>query len=358
MEQWTKLFKDSIVKPEDLNGQLDADPREVQEALEIFPMRINAYFSGLIREKGDPLARQVVPSPEETGEPDPDYTDDPLAEESDSPVRGLVHRYPDRVLLMVTTQCPIYCRFCTRKRLIGRPGIISRATIRQGIQYIRTHPEVRDVLLSGGDPLMLKDEVLDEILQELRGIPHLDIIRIGTRVPGALPQRITENLCRILKRVHPFFINMHFNHPDELTAEARKACEMLADAGIPLGSQTVLLRGINDTPEIMKRLMLGLLKCRVKPYYLYQADLVSGTEHFRTSVETGLEIIRHLQGHITGMAVPKYIIDAPQGGGKIPILPPDFVLDINEREVVLKNFENRIYTYPQPLISEKEIARP
>ncbi len=353
-EEWIRLFRESAVKPEDLDGQLGAKPEEVKQALEEFPMRINSYFLSLMKEKGDSIARQVVPSPLETVDGGP-YRDDPLDEEKDSPVPGLVHRYPDRVLLMVTTQCPIYCRFCTRKRIIGRPGIVSMATIRQGIDYIRDHSEVRDVILSGGDPLMLKDEVLGEILQGLRAIPHLEIIRIGSRVPGALPQRVTEQLCRMLKKYHPLYMNLHFNHPDEVTPEAKKACEMLADAGIPLGSQTVLLKGINDDPEVMKRLMQKLLSCRVKPYYIYQADLVSGTDHFRTTVETGLEIMRHLQGHTSGLAVPKYVIDAPHGGGKVPINPPDFVLDLNEKEVIVKNYENKVYTYPQVIIKLEEI---
>ncbi|HLB02697.1 MAG TPA: KamA family radical SAM protein [Nitrospiria bacterium] len=355
MDEWIRLFKKSAIKPEDLDGQLGATPEEVKEAIEVFPMRINSYFLDLMKEKGDPIARQVVPSPEESRDGAP-YLDDPLDEEKDSPVPGLVHRYPDRVLLMVTTQCPIYCRFCTRKRIIGRPGIVSMGTIRRGIDYIRNHGEVRDVILSGGDPLMLKDEVIEEILQGLRAIPHLEIIRIGSRVPGALPQRVTERLCEMLKKYHPLFMNLHFNHPDEVTPEAKKACEMLADAGIPLGSQTVLLKGINDDPQVMKRLMQKLLTCRVKPYYIYQADLVSGTDHFRTTVEAGLEIMRHLQGHTSGMAVPKYVIDAPHGGGKVPINPPDFVLGINEKEVVVKNYENQVYSYPQVIIKPEEIA--
>lgn len=354
MEEWVRLFKESALKPEDLDGQLHMRPEELKEALEAFPMRINSYFLGLLKEKGEPIARQVIPSPEETRDGEP-YVDDPLAEEEDSPVPGLVHRYPDRVLLMVTTQCPIYCRFCTRKRIIGKPGIVSMATIRQGIDYIRNHPEIRDVILSGGDPLMLKDEVLEEILKSLREVQHLEIIRIGSRVPGALPQRVTERLCQMLKKYHPLYMNLHFNHPDELTPEARRACEMLADAGIPLGSQTVLLKGVNDHPDIMKRLMQKLLACRVKPYYIYQADLVSGTDHFRTTVETGIEIMRHLQGHTSGMAVPKYVIDAPNGGGKVPINPPDFLLGLSEKEVVIKNYENQVYSYPQVLIKPEEI---
>ncbi len=353
-KDWRTLFRDSAVRPEDLHGQFNVDPEEMKGAIEAFPMRINSYFADLMKEKGDSLARQVIPSAEEVQGGDP-YVDDPLAEEADSPVPNLVHRYPDRVLLMVTTQCPIYCRFCTRKRIIGRPGIVSMETIHQGVDYIRNHEEIRDVILSGGDPLMLKDAVLEEILKSLRSIRHLEVIRIGSRVPGALPHRVTPELCAILRRYHPLYMNLHFNHPDEITPEARKACEMLADAGIPLGSQTVLLKGINDDPEVMKRLMQKLLAARVKPYYLYQADLVSGTDHFRTTVEDGLEIMRHLQGHTSGMAVPKYVIDAPNGGGKVPINPPDFVIGMNEKEVVVKNYENKVYSYPQVLIRPEEI---
>jgi len=265
----------------------------------------------------------------------------------DSPVPNLVHRYPDRVLLMVTTQCPIYCRFCTRKRLIGQPGYVTKQTIQQGIDYIAQHTEVRDVILSGGDPLLLSDDYLEWVLKSLRAIPHLELIRIGSRVPGSLPQRITKKLCRMLKRYHPLYMNLHFNHPDEITPESKKACERLADAGIPLGSQTVLLKGVNDDPETMKTLMQKLLSIRVKPYYLYQADITKATDHFRTSVETGLNIMRHLRGFTSGMAVPHYVIDAPGGGGKIAVLPPDYVLAFNDKEVILKNYEGQVYRYPQ-----------
>jgi lysine 2,3-aminomutase len=272
--------------------------------------------------------------------------DDPLNEEGDSPVPSVVHRYPDRALLMVTHQCPIYCRFCTRKRFVGKVPI-PREAVRLGIEYIRNHPEIRDVILSGGDPLMLKDRELEEVLKGLRSIPHLEIVRIGSRVPGTLPQRITKKLCRMLKKYHPLFMNIHFIHPREITPEVAVACGRLADAGIPLGSQTVLLKGINDDPEIMKELMVKLLSIRVKPYYIYQADLVRGAEHFRTPVEKGLEIIRAIQGHTSGMAVPHYVIDAPGGGGKIPVLPSDFVLEMNSKEVILQNYDNNIYRYPQ-----------
>ncbi|MDH3505049.1 MAG: KamA family radical SAM protein, partial [Nitrospirota bacterium] len=256
--------------------------------------------------------------------------------------------YPDRVLLMVTNQCPIYCRFCTRKRLVGKPGFLKKGELDRAVGYLREHTEVRDVILSGGDPLLLPDRLIERILKALRSIPHLELIRFGTRVPGTLPQRITPELCDIVKRYHPIYMNLHFNHPDELTPEVKEACGRLADAGVPLGAQTVLLKGVNDDPEIMKRLMHQLLLARVKPYYLYQADLTKGTNHFRTTVETGLKIIQALQGHTSGMAVPHFVIDAPGGGGKIPLLPNDYLLNLDENGAVLKNYENKTYHYPQP----------
>jgi len=352
---WQTLFRNGIANAEQLARETGVDPDEVAPAIADYPVRINDYFAQLMKEKGAPIALQVVPSAAETEQGVEAHFEDPLAEEADSPVRGLVHRYPDRVLLMVTTQCPIYCRFCTRKRIIGKPGIISMATIRAGIDYIRQHTEIRDVLLSGGDPLMVKDEVLEQILRELRAIPHLEFLRIGTRVPCALPQRVTPELCTMLKRFHPLYLNIHFNHPDEITPEVATACGLLADAGIPLGSQTVLLKGINDDPEIMQRLMHKLLTIRVKPYYLYQADLIKGTEHFRTTVEKGLEIIEALQGHTTGFAVPKYVIDAPGGGGKVPV-SPQTLIGLTPENAVIKNYEGKTYRYPQPRSTNAEVA--
>jgi len=255
---------------------------------------------------------------------------------------------------MVTNQCPIYCRFCTRKRLVGKPGFISKGDLDLAVDYIKNHPEIRDVILSGGDPLLLTDDHLERVLKSLRAIPHLEIIRIGSRVPGSLPSRITEKLCAMVKKYHPIYMNLHFNHPDEITPEVKSACERLADAGVPLGSQTVLLKGVNDDPEVMKRLMQTLLTCRVKPYYIYQADLTQGTNHFRTSVEEGLAIIKAIQGHTSGMAVPHYVIDAPGGGGKIPLLPSDYLVDLNSREAVLRNYENRIFRYPQ--VEEEQVS--
>jgi len=353
MESWQKLLSDSVVKVEDLpflSDTSDAYREKLRKVAEVFPIRINSYFLDQIKEVNDPMWRQVVPT---LGELDDFLSEeellasDPLNEEGDMPVPELVHRYPDRVLLMVNNHCPIICRFCTRKRKIGFPGIVTRETLRQGIDYIRKHTEIRDVILSGGDPLLVPDKELDRILSELRSIPHLEIIRIGTRVPGTLPQRITEDLCSILKKHHPLYFNIHFNHPDEITPEVETACNMLADAGIPLGSQTVLLKGVNDDTRVMRELMVKLLKMRVKPYYIYQADMTLGTDHFRTTVEKSLSIMKDLQGHISGMGVPYFVIDAPGGGGKVRLLP-DMVLEHNDKEVVIKNYQGKVYRYPQP----------
>ena len=351
MEPWQQQLSQSAVKIEDL--PFIPESPEYREKLkkvgEIYPIRINSYFLNLIKGPNDPLWKQVVPTIEELD----DYIDgdtliaDPLNEEGDMPVPELVHRYPDRVLLMINNQCPIVCRFCTRKRKIGFPGVVTRETLRQGIEYIRNNPEIRDVIMSGGDPLLVPDKELDRILGELRSIPHLEIIRIGTRVPGTLPSRITENLCSILKKYHPLYFNMHFNHPAEITPEVEKACAMLADIGIPLGSQTVLLKEINDNSQTMKELMLKLLKNRIKPYYIYQADMTEGTDHFRTSVEKGLDILKDLMGHTSGMAVPYFVIDAPGGGGKVRLLP-NSVVEQNKDEVVITNYEGKIFRYTQP----------
>ena len=351
MEPWQQQLSQSAVKIKDL--PFIPESPEYRERLkkvgELYPIRINSYFLSLIKGPDDPLWKQVLPTLEELD----DYIDgdtlvaDPLNEEVDMPVPELVHRYPDRVLLMINNQCPIVCRFCTRKRKIGFPGVVTRETLRQGIEYLRSHPEIRDVIMSGGDPLLVPDKELDRILGELRSIPHLEIIRIGTRVPGTLPARITENLCSILKKYHPLYFNMHFNHPAEITPEVEKACAMLADIGIPLGSQTVLLKGVNDDSQVMKELMLKLLKNRVKPYYIYQADMTEGTDHFRTSVQKGLDIIKDLMGHTSGMAVPYFVIDAPGGGGKVRLLP-NSVVEHNKDEVVITNYEGKVFRYSQP----------
>ena len=354
METWRETLAASITKPEDLAKHLDIDAEEITDVVSEYPMRITPMWLKLIKEKGDALWRQVVPEPEEMTD---ESMDDPLHEEMDSPVPHLVHRYPDRVLFMVTNQCPIYCRFCTRKRLVGKPGFLKKGELDRVVEYLKCHPEVRDIILSGGDPLLLPDHLLERILMALRAIPHLELIRIGSRVPGSLPDRITPELCAMLKKYHPIYMNLHFNHPDELTAEVKAACERLADAGIPLGAQTVLLKGVNDDPAVMMQLVHQLLLARVKPYYLYQADLTRGTNHFRTSVETGLEIIKALQGHTSGMGVPHFVIDAPEGGGKIPLLPSDYLVHLTQEQATLRNYEGKIYTYPQPDAAEAVTLR-
>lgn len=314
------------------------------------PMAITPYYLSLIdrHQPGQAIRRCMVPTAAEAirskGE-----ADDPLGEDSHEVAPGLVHRYPDRVLLLVTDFCSAYCRYCTRSRLVAGHGTdcsFRRDRLEKALTYIHHHPEVRDVLISGGDPLTLADEDLDWILKRLRRIKHVEIVRIGTKAPVVLPQRITANLCTVLKRYHPLFISIHFTHPAELTPEVGQACGRLADAGIPLGSQTVLLKGINDNVATMKQLVQGLLKIRVRPYYLYQCDPITGSAHFRTPVTTGLEMIAGLRGHTTGYAVPTYVIDAPGGGGKIALYP-ESVVDCQADKLVLRNYAGRQYIYPE-----------
>jgi lysine 2,3-aminomutase len=343
METWQKLLQESITRPAQITPRFGIDPAPLIAVAAHYPMRINPYYLSLIRAAGDPIWRQAVPNAAELR--DSVCFVDPLDEENQSPVPNLVHRYPDRALFLVCAECAMYCRFCTRKRKVGGENmVVNGDTIAQGIDYIRKHDEIRDVILSGGDPLLLADEQLDGILGALRAIPHVEIIRIGSRVPVVLPQRITMGLIRVLRKHHPLYLNTHFNHPDEITATSAKACARLADAGIPLGNQTVLLRGVNDDPAVMKRLMQKLLAIRVRPYYLYQADMAQGTDHFRTSVTEGLEIVRALRGHTSGLGVPAFVIDAPGGGGKIPLLP-DYLQELNDEEVRLKNYRGELYSY-------------
>jgi lysine 2,3-aminomutase len=344
MEQWTIDLRNSVTRGEVLARDFGVDAAEINAVCSVYPMRIPEYYYGLIQKKGDPIWMQAVAGRQELL--DENAPEDPLHEEEDSPVPRLTHRYPDRVLLLITDRCPMYCRFCTRKRMVGQASAISEKTIAMGIDYIRAHKEIRDVLLSGGDPLMVSDRKLERIIASLRAIPHVEIIRIGTRFPCVLPSRITDTLCNMLRKYHPIYINTHFNHPREVTPQAKEACERLANAGIPLGCQTVLLKGVNDDPKVLKDLMHKLLMMRVRPYYLYQADLTRGTNHFRTRVETGLEIMQALRGHTTGFAVPQFVIDAPGGGGKIPLMP-DYVVSFDEKEIVLRNFEGKQYCYPQ-----------
>jgi lysine 2,3-aminomutase len=311
-------------------------------------LAITPYFFNLI-DAGDencPIRRQVVPRIEETHAA-PWEMSDPCGEDAHSPVPGLVHRYPDRVLFLVTDRCASYCRYCTRSRMVSNAtGYDFHPEFERQIEYVRRHTEVRDVLLSGGDPLLLGDEKLEYLLSRLRAIPHVEFLRIGTRIPIFLPQRITPELCAMLRKYHPLFISIHSNHPRELTTEVRDGLGRLADAGIPLGNQSVLLRHVNDDPVVMRALLQKLLMCRVKPYYLYQCDLITGSAHMRVSVRKGLEIMESLRGHTTGYAVPQYVIDAPGGGGKVPI-NPEYVLSHNADRVVIRNFEGRIFEYPE-----------
>lgn len=309
---------------------------------------ITPYFFNLIdpADEACPIRRQVIPRIEEVQRA-PWELSDPCGEEKHSPVPGLVHRYPDRVLFLVTDRCASYCRYCTRSRLVSNAaGYDFHPDFQRQIDYIRRTPSVRDVLLSGGDPLLLSDEKLEYLLGELRSIPHVEFLRIGSRVPIFLPQRITPELCSRLKKFHPLFISIHVNHPKELTTEAREGLGRLADAGIPLGNQSVLLRGVNDDVVTMRVLVQKLLMCRVKPYYLYQCDLISGSAHLRASVHKGLEVMEGLRGHTTGYAVPQYVIDAPGGGGKVPI-NPNYVLSRNADRVIIRNFEGKLFEYPE-----------
>jgi len=336
---------------EDLAQVIHLTPSE-QSALDAsgcFRTAITPYFASLM-DPDDPncsIRRQVIPTDKELV-PFQAEMDDSLAEDSQSPVPGLVHRYPDRVLMLVTTQCASYCRYCTRSRVVGNAHAqFSNADYQRQIAYIAANPQVRDVLISGGDPLMLSLKVLERLLEQLRAIPHVEVIRIGTRVPIFLPQRIDDELVDILKRYHPLWMNIHINHPKELTPESEAAIAKLADAGIPLGSQTVLLAGINDCPNVMMALVHKLVKNRVRPYYLYQCDLVHGAGHFRTPVAKGIEIMEALRGHTSGFAIPTYVIDAPSGGGKIPILP-NYMLSMSDSRVVVRNFEGFVSAYTQP----------
>jgi lysine 2,3-aminomutase len=274
--------------------------------------------------------------------------EDPLHEDEDSPVPGLTHRYPDRVLFLVTNQCSMYCRYCTRRRFSGQIGMgVPKKQLDAAINYIASNPQIRDVLISGGDGLLINDNILEYILKNLREIPHVEIIRIGTRAPVVFPQRITENLCNILKKYHPVWLNTHFNTSIEITEESKRACEMLANVGVPVGNQAVILAGINDSVPIMKQLMHDLVKIRVRPYYIYQCDLSEGIGHFRAPISKGLEIMEGLRGHTSGYAVPTFIVDAPGGGGKIP-LQPNYIISQSSNKVVLRNFEGVITSYPEP----------
>ena len=341
VEALTALQKHLNFSPEETLG--------IEKCLDSMRMAITPYFLSLIDpdDPHDPIRRQAIPTLKELHRSQADLLD-PLHEDINSPVAGLTHRYPDRVLFLITDQCAMYCRHCTRRRFAGHTdAMMPQEQIDAGIDYIREHPEVRDVLLSGGDALMLSDSMLEKILRKVRDIDHVEIIRIGTRATAVMPQRITPQLCAMLKKYHPLWLNMQFNHPKEITAEAKKACDMLADAGIPLGNQSVLLRGVNDCVHVMKELVHQLAKIRVRPYYIYQCDLSQGLKHFRTTVSKGIEIIEGLRGHTSGFCVPTFVVDAPGGGGKIPVMP-QYIISQGARQVVLRNYEGVIVAYTEP----------
>lgn len=350
MADWQKLLRERGLRS--LNDLVERfgpehfpDLETLQQAVDNFEFRLSPAMLDLIQEPGDPIWKQYIPDLQELEIVDGVL--DSLNEDGDSPVPNITHRYPDRALFLVSPVCAAYCRFCTRRRKVGDPEKIPMSQLESAFQYLEEHSEIRDVIMSGGDPLLLSDRRLDAILSRLRKIEHLEVIRIGSRVPCHLPERITPELCNILKKYHPFYINTHFNHPAELTPAAVKGLGMLADAGIPLGCQTVLLRGVNDDPDVMKELMQKLLAARVRPYYIYMCDNVAGVEHFKTTVEKGLEIIAALRGWTSGLAVPHFVIDAPGGGGKIPLLP-EYVESITEEEIVMRNFRGDRYTWKQP----------
>jgi lysine 2,3-aminomutase len=365
-ERGCRLFQCTEAEWNDWKWQLRRRLRNLADAEKIFRLSSSERV-GLARNEGrmamgitpyyaaamdpdnpsDPLRKTVMPHMKEFQLSSEDMRD-PCGEETDEVVPGLVHRYPDRVLFLPLNQCPVYCRYCTRKRWVGETEpIINRDQLERVAAYLESHPEVRDVLISGGDPLMLSEGRLDMLLGRLRAIPSIEILRIGTKVPPTLPMRITKELTDTLRKYHPLWINVHMTHPAELTPSVVAALGRLVDAGIPLGSQTVLLKGVNDTPEIMKRLMTGLVRARVRPYYIYQCDLITGATHFRTEVAKGVEIIESLRGHITGFAVPQFVIDGPGGGGKIPI-NPEYVVSREDGKVVLRNYEGKIYEYFEP----------
>ena len=351
-DDWKWQVRNRISDVEKLKKIINITPQEeddINKVLQKFRLGITPYFAAQMDKEDHrcPIRMQAVPTIAETHFSDADMLD-PLHEDEDSPTPGLTHRYPDRVLMLVTDQCSMYCRHCTRRRFAGHADhAVPTEKIDKAIEYIRNTPQVRDVLLSGGDALLISDDRLEYIIKRLREIPHVEIIRIGTRTPVVCPQRITDDLVNMLKKYHPIWLNTHFNHPKEMTDETREACRKLADAGIPLGNQSVLLRGVNDCVHITKNLMHELVKNRVRPYYIYQCDLSLGIEHFRTSIAKGIEIIEGLRGHTSGYAVPTFVVDAPGGGGKTPVMP-DYVISRSPHRLILRNYEGVITTYTEP----------
>jgi len=314
-----------------------------------FPLAITPYYASLIRslDSSDPVFQQCVPQRQELFDP-PCLKDDPLEEDEDMPVPGLVHRYGDRALLISTSTCGSYCRHCTRKRVAGhRETSISAIRLGQVTEYLSAHPEIKDVVVSGGDPFTMSTAALEKVIAAVRSVPSVDIIRVGTRTPVVMPMRITADLVRMLHKYHPIFVNTHFNHPVELTPEAVAACTRLADAGIPVGNQTVLLKGVNDDAKVLEELFRGLLRARVRPYYLFQCDLVRGVEHFRTPLSRGIEIMEYLRGRLSGLGIPAFVVDAPHGGGKIPVLP-NYIVSSSPSNTVLRNYEGVLVAYPEP----------
>lgn len=347
---WKWQLRNSITSIDELKKFIKLSQKEIMAINNLkgrLPMRITPYFASLIYRTGysHPLRRNVIPVVEELLQNQNEQSD-PLHEKAFSPVKGIVHRYPDRVLFTVTQVCSNYCRYCTRSHSVGKLDKLGRNDYEKAFAYIESHKEIRDVLVSGGDPLTLNDEMLEYILSNIRAIKHVEIIRIGTRIPVVMPMRITDNLVNILRKYHPLYLSLHFSHPEEITEECAAACNKLADNGFPLGSQTVLLKGINDNISVMKELMHKLLMIRVRPYYLYQCDLIPGSSHFRTTVRKGLEIIKGLRGFTSGYAVPTFVVDAPGGGGKIPLLP-DYIIEHTKEKIVLRNYKGVLCEYPE-----------
>ena len=359
---WRWQVRNRVETLEELKKYIELTPAEeegVKKSLATLRMAITPYYLSLIDPNNPhcPIRRQAIPTAAEVHQSPADLLD-PLHEDEDSPVPGLTHRYPDRVLFLITDMCSMYCRHCTRRRFAGQHDCEStQDRIQAAIDYIARTPQVRDVLLSGGDALMVGDKMLESIIQRLRAIPHVEIIRLGSRTPVVCPQRITDDLVNMLKKYHPIWLNTHFNHPNEVTEEAMAACAKLADAGVPLGNQTVLLRGVNDDTEIMKQLVHDLVRMRVRPYYIYQCDLSMGLEHFRTPVSKGIEIIENLRGHTSGYCVPTFVVDAPGGGGKIPVMP-QYVISQSPHKVILRNYEGVITTYTEPEDYQANTCRP
>jgi lysine 2,3-aminomutase len=347
-QDWKWQFRHRIRDLDHLKQYVQVTPEEekaFQVAGKNLPFAVTPYYLDLINplDPRDPIRKTVIPRMAELMTA-PSEMVDPCGEDGAMPVPGLVHRYPDRVLFLVNETCSVYCRYCTRSRLVGSGK--HKVEFEEVYDYLRNHPEVRDVLISGGDPLVMSDERLERIIAGLRAIPHIEIVRMGTKVPVVLPQRVTDDFVNMLRKYHPFYMSIHFLHPDEITPEVTAACNRLADAGIPTFSQTVLLKDVNDDPAVMKRLMQALLKIRVRPYYIYQCDPVQGTSHFRTGIDKGLEIMEHLRGHTTGYAIPTYVVDAPGGGGKIPV-SPDYVVSREPGKTVLRNYKGDVYTYTE-----------